>query len=266
MEVHWLETGSDSTDSPMLRAIFPLAVENPRFYCQVPFDVVERAVDGKIDGKKVAYPYSQSAVYGTDPETDNGQEVPAQKWIDVSDGTAGLALLNRTKYGHSYHNGELRLTLMRAAGNPDIYPNMGKLRISYALFPHSGDWKNGVWMEGDDFNIPAYATEPPSMALVNEHATRPEEDSFFSLDAQGVYLTGIKKAEDTQELVLRMVEVEGEEKTVHLSVPERIKESRRLDLIELPMSGVAEPEIEGNTVSVTIKPHEILTLGILLDR
>jgi alpha-mannosidase len=28
MEIHWLETGSDTTDSPMLRAVFPVALEN----------------------------------------------------------------------------------------------------------------------------------------------------------------------------------------------------------------------------------------------
>src|SRR5674476_761605 len=51
MEVHWLETGSDSTDSPMLRAVFPIAMDNSRFFSQVPFDVVERAVDGVLNGK-----------------------------------------------------------------------------------------------------------------------------------------------------------------------------------------------------------------------
>jgi len=37
---------------------------------------------------------------------------------------------------------------MRTAGDPDIYPNLGKFNISYSLFPHVGDWKNGVWAEG----------------------------------------------------------------------------------------------------------------------
>ena len=78
---------------------------------------------------------------------------------------------------------------MRSAGAPDIYPNLGKFKITYALYPHSGDWKNGVWMEGDDFNVPVYAAEPPSLALVRAHATRPEEASFFSLDAKGVFLS-----------------------------------------------------------------------------
>ena len=265
MEVHWLETGTDSTDSPMLRAVFPLAIGNPRFYSQVPFDVVERAVDGKINGKTVSYPFSHSTVYGVMPEKNDGQEVPAQKWVDLSNGSVGMALLNKSKYGHSYHDGELRLTLMRSAGNPDIYPNLGKFNISYALYPHSGDWKNGVWTEGDDFNIPIFAAEPPSLALASEHATRPEEDSFISLDASGVFLTGMKPAEETEELIIRLVEVEGEAKTITLSLPENVEAARRLNLVELPLSGVAEATIKENTVSVRIEPHEILTLGIKLQ-
>ncbi len=116
MEVHWLETGSDSTDSPMLRAVFPIAMDNSKFYSQVPFDVVERPVDGKINGKDAPSYQKHEDVYGISAESIDGQEVPAQKWIDVSDGKTGIALLNKTKYGHSYYRGDLRITLLRSAG------------------------------------------------------------------------------------------------------------------------------------------------------
>jgi alpha-mannosidase len=264
LEVHWLETGSDSTDSPMLRALFPLAIEDPRFYCQVPFDVAERPIDGKINGKVVpSYLTSQSGIYGVTPEKNDGQEVPAQKWVDVTDGQTGIALLNNTKYGHSYHNGDLRLTLLRSAGSPDIYPNTGKFNISYALYPHAGDWKNSVWTEGEDFNVPVYAAEPPSLALVKDHATRPEEDSFFSIDAPGVILSGIKQSEDGNELVVRLAEINGKEATVNLKIPVQPSVVRRLNLIELPLDNSIEPTFDNKTVQFKIKPHEIVTLGII---
>ncbi len=266
MEVHWLETGTDSTDSPMLRALFPLALKNQRFYSQVPFDVVERPVDGKINGKEAPLALTHRDAYGVEAEQGNGLEVPAQKWVDLSDGNIGIALLNKTKYGHSYQNGELRITLMRAAGSPDIYPNLGKFKISYALYPHSGDWKNGVWLEGDDFNVPIYAAEPPSLALGKEHATRPEEKSFISLDAKGVYMTGIKQAEEKDELIIRLVEVEGEQKTVSILLPENVKAVRRLNIIELPLSNVADATVNNNSISFNINPHEIVTLGITMDK
>jgi len=263
MEVHWLETGSDSTDSPMLRALFPLEIKDPRFYSQVPFDVVERPIDGKINGKDVpSYLKSQSDVYGVKSGKTDGQEVPAQKWVDVTDGKFGIALLNKTKYGHSYHNGDLRITLMRSAGDPDIYPNLGKFNISYSLFPHAGDWKNGVWAEGEDFNVPVYAAEPPSLALVKQHATRPEEASFFSVDAANVNLSGIKQSEDGKELIIRLTEIEGKPITVNLKVPIDVTSARRLNILEFPLKDVANPTLKGKTIQVKIKAHEIVTLGI----
>lgn len=265
MEIHWLETGNDSIDSPMLRALFPLNFETPRFYSNVPFNVVERPVDGKMNGEDApSWLKSQSRTYGVDPEQDDGQEVPAQKWVDVSDGERGIALLNKSKYGHSYHNGDLRITLMRAAGSPDIYPNIGKFNVSYALYPHQDDWKNGVWNEGDDFNLPIEAHEPPSLALVKSHATRPESESFLSLEGEGVYMTGLKKAEERDELVIRIVEVEGNNEQVTLHLPNNIQAVRKLNFIENDMAGDADIQINGYSSTFSIKPHEIVTLGIKL--
>jgi alpha-mannosidase len=258
MEVHWLETGSDTTDSPMLRALFPIAIENPVFNCQVPFDVVERPTDQR----KTPLSYKRFLEDWTQNEGSDGQEVPAQKWVDLTDGITGIALLNNTKYGHSYHKGDLRITLMRAAGAPDIYPNLGKYNISYALYPHAGDWKNGAWAEGEDFNIPVYAAEPPSLALVKAHATRPEEASFFSVDAPGVVITGIKQSEDGNELIVRLCEIYGKEASVNLKLPFNVSVVRRLNIIELPIGSTNKPTVAGNSVQVRIKPNEIVTLGL----
>lgn len=258
MEVHWLETGSDTTDSPMLRALFPIAIENPVFNCQVPFDVVERPTDLR----KTPLSYKQFSKDWIQIENPDGQEVPAQKWVDLTDGVTGIALLNNTKYGHSYHKGDLRITLLRAAGAPDIYPNLGKFNISYALYPHAGDWKNGVWAEGEDFNVPVYAAEPPSLALVKAHATRPEEASFFALDAPGVIISGMKQSEEGNELILRLFEVYGKETTVNLKLPVSVNAACRLNILELPLQNADKPVVTGNSIQVGIKPHEIVTLGL----
>ncbi|MDO9341629.1 MAG: glycoside hydrolase family 38 C-terminal domain-containing protein [Bacteroidales bacterium] len=262
MEVHWLETGSDSTDSPMLRALFPIAIDNPVFNCQVPFDVVERPTDLR----KTPQSFKRFQTTWTQEESPDGQEVPAQKWVDLTDGVTGVALLNSTKYGHSYHNGDLRITLLRAAGAPDIYPNLGKFNISYSLFPHAGDWKNGVWAEGEDFNVPVYAAESPSLALVKAHATRPEEASFFSIDAPGVILSGIKQAEDGKELIVRLAEIEGKPTTVNLNVPVDVASARRLNILELPLENVVSPTVNGKTIQVKLRANEIVTLGITTSK
>jgi alpha-mannosidase len=51
MEVHWLETGSDSTDSPMLRAVFPIDISNSKFHSQVPLLLLNGRLMGKLMGR-----------------------------------------------------------------------------------------------------------------------------------------------------------------------------------------------------------------------
>ena len=266
MEVHWLETGSRTEDSPMLRAVFPLALQGARFYNQVPFDIIERPADGKIGGKsvpkaiqhRVAGYWSKTAV----AESRDGQEVPAQKWVDVNNGQTGIALLNKTKHGHSYHRGDLKITLMRSAGEPDLYPNLGKFSISYALYPHAADWKSQVWQEGENFNIPVVANEPPSLALVKNHATRPEEASFFAVAPANVSLSGMKQSEEGDELIIRLVEMEGKETTATVALPFAAQSARKLTVLELPLMDGSQPIMNENTVAVKLKPNEIVTLGI----
>jgi alpha-mannosidase len=263
LDVSWLETGDQQNDSPMLRAVFPIEIENPGFFCQVPFDVAKRPIDFKLDGKDAPNTLRQTWLYGEIlPDKGDGIEVPAQKWVDLSDGKVGMALLNNSKYGHSVHDGELRLTLMRAGGEPDVFPNIGKFHISYALYPHSRDWKDGVWAEGDDFNVPVYAAEPPSLALAKNHSTRPEEESFFSVSPSNILMSGVKQSEDGKELIIRLFEIEGKETAATIDLQVKAKSVRRLNLIENPLINASKPGIQGNTIIVKMKPHEIVTLGI----
>ena len=239
LDVHWFERFDAVAGAPMLRVIFPVALDNPHFYCHVPFDVVERPADG--------------------------QEVPAQRWVDISNGDNGIALLNRSKYGHSFVNGELRLSLLRSFNTPDLYPDQGIHHIHYALFPHTGDWKNGVWDEGDNFNVPSLSTEPPSTALGRGNAFLPEELSFISVNKGNVVLSGLKESENGDEMVARLIEVNGERTTVALTLPSNVLSARRLNLIEQPLDAAEKSVANGRTVSVTIRPHEIVTLGIKVE-
>ncbi|MGV8091564.1 MAG: hypothetical protein AB2L24_06815 [Mangrovibacterium sp.] len=70
-----------------------------------------------------------------------------------------------------------------------------------------------MWTEREDFNVPVYAAEPPSLALAKKHATHPEENSFISVDQKTIILSGLKQAEEGKELIVRIAEVEGKETT-----------------------------------------------------
>jgi len=262
MEVHWLETGSRTEDSPMLRAVFPLALQDARFYSQVPFDIIESPADGLIGGKPLPEYISVRNDYGNVAEARDGQEVPAQKWVDVNNGKTGIALINKTKYGHAYQKGDLKITLMRAAGEPDIYPNLGKFNISYALYPHAGDWKSVVWQEGETFNVPVIAAEPPSLAIAKNRATRAEEASFLAVAPANVSLSGMKQSEEGNELIIRVVEIEGKETTATIALPVAAQSARRLSILELPLTDASQPVVNGKNLTVKLKPNEVVTLGI----
>ena len=132
IDARWLEYGTGEKDSPMLRAVFPINMPNSTFWNDVAFNVVERPHDGMLAGQPTPVWLQNREDPGT-VEREDGQEVAAQKWVDVSDGKAGFALLNRSKYGHCYNDGELRMTLLRSAGDPDEFPNLGKFNIQYAI-------------------------------------------------------------------------------------------------------------------------------------
>jgi alpha-mannosidase len=72
----------------------------------------------------------------------------------------------------------------------------------------------------------------------------------------------MKQSEEGKELVVRLAEMEGKETTVRLQVPVTIQGARRLNLIELPLENAARPTVNGNSVSIKIRAHEIVTLGI----
>jgi alpha-mannosidase len=103
------------------------------------------------------------------------------------------------------------------------------------------------------------------LALVKAHSSRPEEASFFSIDAGNVTLTGMKRAEDGNELIVRLAEVEGKATTFNLTIPLNIVKARRLNLIELPLVNKSAPEINGRSVKIEIRPKEIITLGLTVS-
>ena len=82
-------------------------------------------------------------------------EVAAQRWADVTDrsGSYGVTLLNDSKYGFSFQQNVLRMSLLRGPrrgypSTPDSWsdqsdePLVGIHHVKYALVPHRGAWQD----------------------------------------------------------------------------------------------------------------------------
>jgi len=128
--------------------------------------------------------------------------------------------------------------------------------FSYALYPHAGDWKQAHTVErGYEFNYPLTATQEPV------HTGKlPAMYSYVFVSSPDVILTGMKKAEDSNSLILRMYESAGKTEQVRVTVPAGARHVAITNLMENE-DGASVP-LSDRIATVSIHPYEILTLKV----
>jgi alpha-mannosidase len=151
-------------------------------------------------------------------------EVCAHRWADLSEPDFGVALLNDCKYGYSTHGNLMRLSLLRSPKAPDPQADMGQHTFRYALLPHTGTLQEaGVIQEGYAFNQPLF---------VSGTSGSPAEVSFFSVSHPHVVIDTVKKAEDSDAIIVRLYEAHGSRGPVRLSSSLPVKSITRCNLLE----------------------------------
>jgi alpha-mannosidase len=178
-------------------------------------------------------------------------EVVGHKWADLSDSIFGVALLNDSKYGYAAHGNVLRLSLLRATVNPDPTADQGRHTFRYALLPHQGSVEQaGVVAEGYSFNVPLLLA--PTSAMV-------ERTSYFQVSHPSLVIDTLKKAEDSDALILRMYESSGAQRTVSVSTSLPVRSAARCNLLE-----EEDQPIEWTDAGavLNLRPFEIVTLKL----
>ena len=242
LDVNWLERGDAETGVPALRASFPLNLSEGRAYFEIPCGSIERPADG--------------------------EEAPALNWValnGVSDDDptqrAGATLENNSKYGHRLSDNEIRLTLLRSTYDPDPLPELGRHAIRYALAPYVDDYCPGAAHRfGYAFNHPCL----PVGTTVHE-GEQPPENSFVEVVTHNAILSGLKQAEDSEALILRLFETAGRatEAEVRLS-PALIAPNSpavETDLMEQPLAA-SSARMEGEVLKVKLPGHGIATVRV----
>ncbi|MCX7706554.1 MAG: alpha-mannosidase, partial [Anaerolineae bacterium] len=178
-------------------------------------------------------------------------EVPAQRWADLSEPDFGVALLNNSKYGYGVHGNVMRLSLLRSPKEPDPTADMGHHAFCYALLPHPGTPREAnVVMEAYRFNVPL---------LVSRTAAEPTEASFFGVDTPAIVIDWIKKAEDSDALIVRLYEAAGTHARGRLSSPLPVAAAAICNLLEEDEAPVAWQD---GGVTLDLRPFEIVTLKL----
>lgn len=169
-----------------------------------------------------------------------GEEVPGQGWFDVS-GTAraadgavvahGVAILNDGKYSSDVRatpsGPEMGLMVLRspiyAHHEPYLpsragtyrYQDQGLQDFRYTILPHEGDWRSG-----DLVRRAAELNQAPISILESFHdGSLPGSASFLAVDTDTVAVTVLKRAEDTDDLIVRGWETTGASVEARITLP-----------------------------------------------
>jgi alpha-mannosidase len=141
---------------------------------------------------------------------------------------------------------ELRMSLLRAPGQPDPEADRGHHEFAYALYPHAGAWQDGgVVAEGFAFNRPLLwgGVEPVQWIAVDG----------------GLVLDTVKLAEDSDAMVLRLYEPYGGRGVAQIRPALPHGPVHRATLLEEPLDQL---EAEGGAIAVPFRPFEVLTLVV----
>lgn len=182
-------------------------------------------------------------------------EVCAHKWADLSEDDYGISLMNDCKYGHDIKDSEMRLTLLKSAVEPNVDADREVHEFTYSLYPHSGDWKkaNTVQM--------AYSLNCPMYAKVEEahEGSLPAQFSLVNLDRENVVIEVVKKAEDSEDIIVRLYECFNRRTAVNLTFFRELSGVWECDLME---NNIIPVEAAGNSFKFEINPYEIKTFKL----
>lgn len=182
-------------------------------------------------------------------------EVCAHKYADISDNCFGFAILNDCKYGHSCEGNNLKLTLLKCATYPNPEADKHFHSFTYSLYPHKGSFA-----ESDTIKQAYLLNTPFSTAPVASNNGRLSESySFVSVSDDGVIIETVKKAEKSDDIVVRMYESKDKRVKAAVSFGFDVKKAYITDMLE---NVISELEVKNNTVDTELSNFEIITIKV----
>ena len=202
----WVEivTNLDNTvEDHYLQVAFPSNINSDKVSVQGQFDVIERSVflpDPSLYDEKIQ------------------TEQPMNSFVDITDGKAGLALLNEGLKAYEAKDDPARtisLTLLRCfplricvtqemldySQTDKGSQCLGKHTFRYAVMPHAGDWqKANLWQTADRFNLAFVAAQTGP----TKHGTEPLAKSFVEIKPDSLVVSAVKRSESGQGWIVRL--------------------------------------------------------------
>ncbi|MFI7504008.1 alpha-mannosidase [Streptomyces sp. NPDC049687] len=238
-EVDWHET------EKFLKLAFPLDVHAERYASETQFGHFHRPTHTNTSWEAARF------------------EACNHRFVHLEEPGWGVAVVNDSTYGHDVTRTvrdepgadggtttTLRVSLLRAPRFPDPETDQGVHRFRHALVP--GATIGDAVREGWRINLPA-------RTLSGAREVAP----LIGVDQDQVVVTAVKLADDgSGDVVVRFHEAHGARTRATLTAGFDITAATTTDLLERPLIDAPAARIEGNRLSVRLRPFQLVTLRL----
>jgi alpha-mannosidase len=138
-------------------------------------------------------------------------------------------------------------------------PLVGIHHVRYALVPHRGAWQDASpTRRGVGFNAPFL------VKFESWHAGELAGTfSALSIEPANVAVASLKKAEDSDDFVVRLYETDGKAADAVLNFSRTPRSARETDMLEWDKYVAPKSfAIEGTKAKLSVSPHEIKTIRV----
>ncbi len=243
-----------------LRAHFPAGFAVDKVFAEGQFDVVERSLDLPSGEGWVEKPVAQK---------------PVQSFVAIDGTDCGIAVINQGLPEYEIIRDETctyAQTLLRCCGwlsrddfkerpsnaGPTIAtPEAqcpGKHVFNYAVAPYKGNWRRAkVWQQAHQHNAPLRA-----MLTKVQTGEMPKSQSFVSVFPENLVVTAVKKAENADALVVRVLNTTPDEVEAAITLAHKFESAALANMNEEPIE--TKPEVHGNTVKFRMPGFRVQTV------
>ncbi|OHB59037.1 MAG: hypothetical protein A2Y12_18345 [Planctomycetes bacterium GWF2_42_9] len=241
-----------------LRVMLPTGLEKAEYaYVGGHFNVQKRSI----------YPQGpQKGSYWVDMA-----RLPHDKFVDVSDGDNGFAVLNDCLVEYEVSNTPQRvlaLTLLRAVrnalctelrswtqfNNQDGGQCLGKHTVHYALRPHKGDWSQAdIPLHADLFNSAVY----PVQTRRHKGFLQSHQTSFIQIKDSAIRFSALKQCHDRDNYILRLYNPTNMARETEIEFSSKLA---NIWLCNLNEDRLSEIKSVSNTLKIVFEPKKIRTI------
>src|SRR4030095_16448553 len=192
--------------------------------------------------------------------------VGSHQWIDLADesGSFGTTVLTDCKNASDKPDEQtIRLTLLRTTGTRGSYvdqgtQDIGRHEIKFGFAGHSGDWrKDRTDWQGYRLNQPLIAFQSPAHA-----GSLTKTFSLLRINNDRIRVLALKKAELSDELIIRLVETDGmAADKVRISFASPLTAAREVNAQEQALGNVT---ISGGDLVTSFRPFQLHTFALKL--